>query len=107
MTAIPTTIIDSSKARPFPAPEARKVSYRPGREGFRIDWCQETTQSSVLPVTGPLAPDLGLGNVCVSLPRLVDANGAGAILPLIATDEELAAIRASVAAVRATLAQVR
>jgi L-lactate dehydrogenase len=61
----------------------------------------------VLPVTGPLDSDFGLGDVCVSLPRLVDAKGAGAILPLIATDEELAAIRASVAAVRATLAQVR
>jgi L-lactate dehydrogenase len=71
-----------------------------------LDALEQTTQSSVLPVTGPLDPDLGLGDVCVSLPRLVDANGAGPILPLIATEEELAAIRASVAAVQATLEEI-
>jgi L-lactate dehydrogenase len=72
-----------------------------------LDALEQTTQSSVLPVTGPLDPDLGLGDVCVSLPRLVDAKGAGPILPLVATDEELAAVRASVAAVRSTLEKIR
>ncbi len=72
-----------------------------------LDALDQTTQSSVLPVSGPIDPDLGLGDVCISLPRLVDANGAGPILPLIATDEELAAIRGSVAAVKATLDKIR
>ncbi len=72
-----------------------------------LDALEQTTQSSVLPVTGPIDPGLGLGDVCVSLPRLVDANGAGPILPLVATDEELAAIRASVAAVRETVEKIR
>jgi len=72
-----------------------------------LDALDQTLQSSVLPVSGPIDQDLGFGDVCISLPRLVDANGAGPILPLIATDQELAAIRASVAAVKATLDKVR
>ena len=72
-----------------------------------LDALEQTTQTSVLPVTGPLDSRLGLGDICVSLPRLVDARGAGPILPLQATDEELTALRASVAAVRATLENVR
>jgi L-lactate dehydrogenase len=58
-----------------------------------LDALEQTTQSAVLPVTGPLDPGLGLGDVCVSLPRIVDARGAGLILPLVATDEEKAALR--------------
>ena len=61
-----------------------------------LDALEQRTHSAVLPVTGPLDPDLGLGDVCVSLPCLVSAGGAGPILRLIATDEEIAAIRASV-----------
>lgn len=33
-----------------------------------LDALEQTTQSAVLPVTGPLDADLGLGEVCVSLP---------------------------------------
>lgn len=72
-----------------------------------LEALEQTTQAAVLPVTGPLDPRLGLGDVCISLPRLVDARGAGPILPLSASEEEMAAIRASVAAVRATLEMVR
>ncbi|HKX74818.1 MAG TPA: L-lactate dehydrogenase [Acidimicrobiia bacterium] len=56
--------------------------------------------SSVLPVTAPIPPDIGLGEVCISLPRRVDAAGAGRVLPLTATPQEHAALRASAQAVK-------
>jgi hypothetical protein len=49
---------------------------------------------------------LDLGRVAISLPRLVDVAGAGAILPFTATPAELNSIRVSAAAVEATLAAV-
>lgn len=56
--------------------------------------------SAVLPVTAPTDESLGLGSTCISLPRLVDASGAGSVLPFSATEEELTAIRASAQAVQ-------
>jgi L-lactate dehydrogenase len=75
--------------------------------GQILDALDQTTHSAILPVSGPIDMELGLGKVCISLPRLVDANGAGPLLPLVATNEELAAIRASAAAVRQTLDSIR
>lgn len=60
-----------------------------------LDALDRESHSAVLPVTAPTDSALGLGGVCVSLPRLVDAAGAGEILPFAATDDEKAAIRAS------------
>lgn len=70
--------------------------------GQILEALDQTTHSAVLPVSWPIDMELGLGRVCVSLPRLVDARGAGPLLPLVATDGELAAIRASAAAVQGT-----
>jgi L-lactate dehydrogenase len=65
-----------------------------------------TSHSAVLPVTAPLDPGLGLGDAAISLPRLVDAAGAGAVLPFSATPGELDSIRISAAEVEKTLAAV-
>ena len=59
--------------------------------------------ASVLPVTAPVGSDLGMGDVCLSLPRRVTAMGAGEVMPLNATETELAAIRDSADAVMASL----
>jgi L-lactate dehydrogenase len=71
-----------------------------------LDALDLTSHSAVLPVTAPLEPGLDLGRVAISLPRLVDVAGAGAILPFTATPAELNSIRVSAAAVEATLAAV-
>jgi L-lactate dehydrogenase len=72
-----------------------------------LDALDHTAQAVVLPVTAPLDPGLGLGEVCISLPRLVDAAGAGRILPLAATDAEMTALAASAAAVRHIIDRIR
>jgi L-lactate dehydrogenase len=67
----------------------------------------QSTNASVLPVSALIDPALGLGASCVSLPRMVDRRGAGAVLPLGATEGEMASIRASTAAVERALAALR
>ncbi|MGD2051411.1 MAG: L-lactate dehydrogenase [Acidimicrobiia bacterium] len=71
-----------------------------------LEALDQASQAAVLPVTAPLDPALGLGTVCISLPRLVDASGAGRILPLSATDPEREALTASAAAVRDTFSGI-
>ncbi|MFP3914693.1 MAG: lactate/malate family dehydrogenase [Actinomycetota bacterium] len=63
-----------------------------------------TSHAAVLPVTAPVDPALGLAEVCISLPRLVDSAGAGPILPFSATTTEKDQIRASAAAVARAVA---
>lgn len=64
------------------------------------------SHSAVLPVTAPV-DILGIDGVCISLPRLVDAGGAGEILPFTTTEEEREAIQASARAVQEVVDQVR
>jgi L-lactate dehydrogenase len=71
-----------------------------------LEALDHTAQAAVLPVTAPLDPALGLGEACISLPRLVDIRGAGRILPLSATDAETQAVAASAAAVRDAIASI-
>lgn len=61
------------------------------------------SHSAVLPVTAPVGSVFDLGDVCISLPRLVDAGGAGEIVPFHATEEEIEAIRLSSLAVEQAL----
>ncbi len=72
-----------------------------------LEALDQTAQAAVLPVTAPLDPGLGLGELCISLPRLVDATGAGRILPLSATDAEREALTASAGAVRDIIDNIR
>ncbi len=64
--------------------------------------------SAVLPVTAPVFDErLGLGQVCISLPRRVDRKGAGPVLPVSATEGEWEAIRSSARKVRDAFEAVR
>lgn len=67
----------------------------------------QTDHASVLPVTAPVDPALGLGSSCISLPRLVDHAGAGRILPLDLTPTEHSQLAASAAEVEKAVVSVR
>jgi L-lactate dehydrogenase len=60
----------------------------------------------VLPVTAPLRGEFGQADVSLSLPRIVGARGAGAVLPISLSDAELDALTSSAEAVRAVLQAV-
>lgn len=71
-----------------------------------LDALDRESHSAVLPVTAPVGAVLDLGDVCISLPRLVDAAGAGEVLPFSANEDEVGAIRASASAVREAVAAI-
>jgi len=71
-----------------------------------LDALDRDSHSAVLPVTAPVGSVFDLGDVCISLPRLVDAGGAGEIVPFSATEKEIEEIRASAQAVRRALAAI-
>jgi L-lactate dehydrogenase len=54
----------------------------------------------VLPVSSLLSGQYGIGDVCLSLPSIVDAKGVDAVLIPPLTDAEVAALRRSAETVR-------
>lgn len=72
-----------------------------------LDAVDHTSHSSVLAVAAPTDPELGLDGVCLSLPRVLDAAGAGPVLPFTASDAEFEAIAASARAVQDSLDGIR
>jgi L-lactate dehydrogenase len=60
----------------------------------------------VMPVTARLDPAQGLGDVCLSLPRVVSRSGAGAVLPTPMSADETAALATSAQTIRGVVAAV-
>ncbi|QWF77982.1 L-lactate dehydrogenase [Amycolatopsis sp. CA-230715] len=58
-------------------------------------------QRLILPVTSLVEDFHGITNVCLSLPRLLDRSGAGAVVPLPLAPDELDQLRASAEKIRA------
>lgn len=59
-------------------------------------------QRLILPVTSLVEDFHGITGVCLSLPRLLDRSGAGAVVPLTPSPDELDQLRASAEKIRAT-----
>jgi L-lactate dehydrogenase len=61
-------------------------------------------QRAMLTVCAPLEPSLGLGDVSLSLPRLVGSAGAGTVIPLPLDASEKAALNGSATRIREAIA---
>lgn len=78
------------------------TNYAIGLAGSRIVEAVLNDERRILPVSSLLDDYYGIGDVCLSVPTLVQAGGVGARIEVPMTDEELAGLRASADAVRAT-----
>lgn len=63
-------------------------------------------EKSILTVSSPISGPYGLKNVCLSLPTVVGAGGVERLLPIHLNEEEEGLLRASGAAIRATLKEL-
>jgi L-lactate dehydrogenase len=78
------------------------TNYAIGLAATRIIEAVLQDEHRVLPVSSYLDDYYGIGDVCLSVPALVDRRGAAETIEVPLSDDELAALRASAESVRAT-----
>ncbi|AVM01650.1 L-lactate dehydrogenase [Gordonia iterans] len=76
------------------------TNYAIGLASARIAEAILNDEHRVLPVSSLLDDFHGIGDVCLSLPSLVDRNGVGRSLPIAVSADELAGLRASAQTLR-------
>lgn len=76
------------------------TNYAIGLASARIAEAILNDEHRVLPVSSLLDDFHGIGDVCLSLPSLVDRNGVGQTLPIAVSADELAGLRASAQTLR-------
>ena len=74
-----------------------------GLSGARIVQAVLRDEHAIMPVSSVLSDYLGIGGVALSVPTLVNAQGAARLIDLKITDEELAKLQASAATLRKSI----
>jgi L-lactate dehydrogenase len=74
-----------------------------GLSGARIVQAILRDEHAIMPVSSVLSDYLGIGGVALSVPTLVNAQGAARVIDLKITDEELAKLQASAATLRKSI----
>lgn len=78
------------------------TNYAIGLATSRIVEAVLNDEHRVLPVSSLIEDDFhGISDVCLSLPTLVDFNGAGKLLPIAMSDEEIAGLKSSAETLKA------
>ncbi|GGM21397.1 L-lactate dehydrogenase [Promicromonospora citrea] len=79
------------------------TNYAVGLAATRIIEAVLKDEGRIMPVSSLLDGYHGIGDVCLSVPSLVDRRGVTGTLPVPMSDDELAGLRASAASVRGVL----
>ncbi|HEY7605755.1 MAG TPA: L-lactate dehydrogenase, partial [Actinomycetes bacterium] len=79
------------------------TNYAVGLAATRIVEAVLRDQRQVLPVSSLLRDLDGVGDVCLSLPSVVDRGGVETVLPVPLSPEEVAGLRRSAATVRGVM----
>jgi L-lactate dehydrogenase len=74
-----------------------------GLSGARIVQAVLRDEHAIMPVSSVLSDYMGIGGVALSVPTLVNAQGAARVIDLKITDEELAKLQASAATLRKSI----
>lgn len=74
-----------------------------GLSGARIVQAVLRDEHAIMPVSSVLSDYLGIGGVALSVPTLVNAQGAARVIDLRITDEELGKLQASAATLRKSI----
>lgn len=74
-----------------------------GLSGARIVQAVLRDEHAIMPVSSVLSDYLGISGVAMSVPTLVNAQGAARVIDLEITDEELAKLKASAQTLRESI----